>query len=207
MRGLVLEAPEVAERHTAPGQYVQVVAGAGAAGYFALANAPGAPPELLVKRGAPAADALAALASGTRLEVSEPVGGYPVAQHAGRDLLLVAAGSGIAPIRGVVRHVMTDRARWGAVTVYHGQRVPGEFAYAGEHAEWRSARIDVVKVLSGAADAWGEARGHVQDALRGRPPALANAVVYVCGMKPMVAGVRDALRELGLAGELVFLNY
>src|SRR5262245_4200059 len=101
-RGVVLDAPELAAAHERPGQYVKLESDAGK-GFFALASAPGAPLELLVKKGAPFADALAALPVGARIAASAPAGqGYPVRDHSGQDVLLFAAGSGIAPIRSVV---------------------------------------------------------------------------------------------------------
>lgn len=200
LRALVLDAAPLVPRHTTPGQYVKARA-RDKEGFFALANAPGAPLELLVKRGGAAADALAALEPGATIEITAPMGkGYPIEQHRGHDLLLVAVGSGIAPIRSVVRHVLADRGRFGAVRVYYGQRRPEDFAYAREEEEWRRQGIELVRVPS--------AEGvYVQDALRASPPPLANCCAYVSGMKPMIAAVTDTLVGLGLERGRVFLNF
>src|SRR6185295_11825586 len=123
LRGLALEAPpELVADHRLPGQYVKLEHEAGK-GYFALANAPGDGLELLVKRGAPLADALIALPPGEAVSISGPTGqGYPIHDHSGHDVLLFAAGSGIAPLRGVIRHILPRRNDFGAVHLYYGQR-------------------------------------------------------------------------------------
>lgn len=206
LRALAL-APQ-AEGHTAPGQYVKVLPGGGAEGTFALANAPGSAVELLVKRGAPAGDALAALSEGDELRVTSAIGpGYPVAAHHGRDLVLFAAGSGIAPIRAVVRHVLGSRGDWGRVRVYYGQRHAGEFAYRAEEGRWRDGAVELVRVVSSQGDDWAGERGHVQQAFARDPGDLAKSVFYLCGMKGMVNGVVETLAGLGVDRGRTYLNY
>lgn len=209
LRGLALAAPDLAGAHARPGQYVKVVAGPGAEGYFALANPPGPGElELLVKRGGAAADRLAALGPGATVDLTAPMGkGFPAGQHAGCDLLLFAAGSGIAPIRAVVRHVLARRDDYGRVRLYYGHRRPDEFAYTAEHPEWERGAIELIRVASAPDANWPGARGWVQHALRSAPPDLSRAVAYVSGMKPMVEGVTRTLAELGLPADRVFLNY
>src|SRR5262245_57578952 len=105
-RGLVLEVEDGwRARHVAPGQFLRarVPGDAGEDNHFALASAPGEPPQLLVKRAPGLSDALIALPPGGALEVSFPEGaGFPVDTHAGRDLVLMGAGTGIAPLRATL---------------------------------------------------------------------------------------------------------
>ena len=211
LRGLSLTAsPALLELHRAPGQYLRLGTGPELDGTFALARAPGSGRlELLVKRGAPVADELAGAAEGAELFASPPMGqGYPVADHGGRDVLLFAAGSGIAPIRSVIQAIDRQRAAFGKVHLFYGQRQPADFAYRDEHDAWAARGIAVTLCASQAApEGWSGARGRVQDALIADPPPLVNAVVYLAGMKPMLEAVTTILVELGLPRERVFLNY
>src|SRR5215208_4268573 len=170
--------PALAHAHERPGQVVKVRAGAGEA-FFALASAPdpGATAELLVKRGGKVSDALVAAAvPGRTVELTRPFGaGFDVQDAEGRDVLLFAAGSAIAPIRALVQHVMGHRNRFGRVTLFYGQRRGAEFAYRAEHVEWERRGIRVVLCPSGAEDAWPGVRGRVQEVARslafgGAPP-------------------------------------
>ncbi len=209
LRGVRLELPAgLLPSYRVPGQYVKLRAGA-TEGYFAFANAPGAVAELLVKRGSPVGDAVAALGPGAAVEVSEAQGpGFPVAASEGRDLLLFAAGSGITPLRAVVGHVTAARARFCRVILFYGQRRPDDFAYRDEHPRWQAAGVELVPVVSNPeGTSWSGDTGHVQDALLHLRPSTERAVAFLCGMKPMVAGVSEALASLGLPRERVHLNY
>ena len=204
LRGLVLDS-QAGPAHVAPGQYVKITTGTGE-GFYALANAPGEPAELLVKRGSSVADALAALEMGEEVSMSPAQGkGYPLAAHEGRDIWLFAAGSGIAPIRATVRAILAERSRYGDVRLYHGSRTAEEFAYAGEHARWRAGGIDIFCVVSAAGAAWTGSIGRVQDLLR--TPPSPHSVAYVCGMKGMISQVSETLCGLGVAKDRIFLNY
>lgn len=213
LRGLRLTLPaHRASLHTAPGQVVKVRAG-DAVGYFALASAPGAGTvELLVKRGGAVADALIAQAApGATVSVSGPSGrGFPVDAAHGKDVLLFAAGSGITPVRSVVQHILAHRAQFGGAALFYGHRGHDEFAYTNEHAAWDQGGVKVVLCSSQAPDGWNGHRGYVQDvahALGFLALAPENAVAYLCGMKGMVAGVKDVLGRAGVAPDRIFLNY
>ncbi len=205
--------PELARRHTAPGQLVKVHTGVGDA-YFALASAPapGGAVDLLVKRGGRVADgAIAAAVPGAELAVSAPFGdGFPVAQAHGRDVLLFAAGAGIAPVRALVQHVLGHRARFRRVTLFYGQRHGADFAYRDEHLAWERGGIRVVLCPSAEDEAWPGVRGRVQEvaaslAFGGSPPE--SSVAFVCGMTAMVDDVRATLARAGIAPERVHLNF
>lgn len=207
---LRLEAGGLARLHLRPGQYIQVRTASGGVSYFALANPPGDTHfELLIKRGSPVADELARLEVGMMLDVSSPGGrGFPIEDHAGMDLLLFAAGSGIAPIRSVITYVLADRSRFGRITLYYGHRDPAEFAYTRDYEKWAMGEVEINRVISGRRDSdFPMARQHVQDAVMVNPPEVSNAVAYLCGMKEMIQQVTETLQGLGMKSDRVFLNY
>src|SRR5512136_1764840 len=139
LRALRLGLGPLARSHSLPGQVVKVHAPSGEA-YFALASAPSADgaAELLVKRGGRIADEIVAAGiPGARIGITAPFGkGFPVAVAEGRDVLLFAAGSGIAPIRALLQHVMAHRNRFARVTLFYGQRRGADFAYRAEQLDW-----------------------------------------------------------------------
>ena len=169
LRALRMALGPLAPAHVLPGQVVKVRAPSGEA-YFALASAP-APDglaDLLVKRGGRIADeVVAAAAPGARIEISAPFGkGFPLAEAEGRDLLLFAAGSGIAPIRALLQHVLAHRNRFRRATLFYGQRRGADFAYRGEHLDWERHGVRVVLCPSDADEAWPGVRGRVQEVAR-----------------------------------------
>jgi NAD(P)H-flavin reductase len=200
LRGLAFVAEEVQRRHHHPGQYLRVRLG-GDDNPYALASAPrDAELELLFKTETELTLAMAQLAPGDEILVGPPEGkGFPVEKDAGRDLILCAAGTGIAPLRAVVRTILPVRARYGAVTLFYGQRTRAHFAYTDEMDGWRAAGVTVHLVAS-------DGGGRVQDAVAAHPPATQHAVAYVCGMKAMIADLKRVFDGLGLPKERVLLN-
>ncbi len=205
--------PSLAARHVFPGQVVKVHTAAGE-GYFALASAPAAEPraDLLVKRGGKIADlAIATSSAGSTLDVSAPFGrGFPVRDGVGKDVLLFAAGSGIAPIRALVQHILSHREEFNRVTLFYGQRRGGDFAYVREHLSWERGGVRVVLCPSREDDAWTGVRGWVQEVARslsfgGSPPG--EAAAFVCGMHAMVDDVRSTLAQAGVPPEHIHVNF
>jgi len=214
LRALRLQLPAgVAPEHQRPGQVVKVKVAPGE-GYFALASAPAADGqvELLVKRGGPVGDAVVSAGqSGAALQLTAPFGrGFPLETALGRDVLLFAAGSGIAPVRSLVQALMARRDEVDRVVLFYGQRRGAEFAYRSEHLGWERRGVRVVLCPSAEDDTWPGVRGRVQEAAHaldwgGARPAQASA--FVCGMSPMVNDVRTALTLAGAPPEHVHVNF
>jgi len=212
MRGLRLELPPpLAAAHQHPGQVVKLRTAVGE-GYFALSSAPGGGrAELLVKRGGRVADAGIEAAGSGSLELSTPFGkGFPVEEAVGRDVLLFAAGSGIAPIRALIQHLMAHREQHDRVTLFYGQRRGSDFAYAGEHLSWERRGVRVILCPSAEDDAWPGVRGRVQEVahtLAYAGAAHPAAVAFVCGMTAMVEEVRATLFRAGIPPGQVHANF
>lgn len=214
LRAVAVEMPpEYGWSHKKPGQVVKVRTPAGE-GYFALASAPCMEPraEILVKRGGRVADAAIEMGThGAALDMSPPFGGgFPVEDGHDRDVLLFAAGSGIAPIRAMVQHIAHHRERFRRVTLFYGQRHGSEFAYTSEHLAWERDGVRVVLCPSQEDDAWPGLRGRVQQVasslgLGGADPGTTTA--FVCGMTGMVNDVRATLAAAGVPPEHVHLNF
>lgn len=193
-----------------PGQYVQVRTPAGRIAYLAIASRPGEPHfELLLKSGAEATDELIALAPGATFEMTEALGqGYPLQPHSGKDVLLFAVGSGIAPIRSLLWYLAAHRDEYQGVTLFFGARTPAHFAYQDELDAWMQAGIQVVRVVSqpdGTTE--GYVHGYVQNAVKLHPLKPAATVAFVCGMREMVEGVTRELTELGVSPDCIFQNF
>ncbi len=212
LRGILLEADGLKKQHTTPGQYLEIVLSPEAKGYFALSNGPDQENfELLLKRGGGTADAIIKLKTGDTVPSKPPAGkGYPLEKHKGKDLLLFAAGSGIAPIRAAAQFIRSHRFDYGDVVLFYGQRFPSDFAYKSDLADLEKQEIQTLLCVSNTmepVESWKGARGHVQDVFLSRGKRYKDPVAYVCGMKAMVQGVKDAMAKAGYEGERVFQNF
>jgi sulfhydrogenase subunit gamma (sulfur reductase) len=206
---LALEAPEpVKAAYAIPGQFVRLKPKVTPEGMFALAHAPGSkgPLEFLIKRGTPIADELQALRPGDALEVSAAQGkGFPVDQARGHNLLMVATGTGLAPMRAVIEHVRGERAAWKQVTLLFGAFTPAHFPWADAFAAWERDGVAVKTIVSDATPGWSGPVGFVQRLVETAP--LEDTVALLVGQREMVAEVRGLLTSRGLSNDHVHLNF
>src|SRR5262249_53943202 len=144
--------------------------------YLVLASRPQRSPfELLL---GDAADRTLALEPGMEIEIDPPSGkGYPMEILKGRDVLLFAAGSGLASIRPVIGLIREVRSDYGKVTLFLGAHTESDFPYALEFDAWKRDRIDLVRAVS---------RPYVQDLFVEEKLDVANSAAFVCGGKQMM---------------------
>jgi len=152
--------------------------------------------------------ALCALEPGAVVGVRGPFGSeWPLAEAAGGDLLVVAGGIGLAPLRPAIRHALARRDDYGAVSVLVGARTPDDLLYVPELERWR-ARLDVeVDVtVDAAAAGWHGRVGLVTTLIPGAVVDPAKAAALVCGPEVMMTFVVRALVERGLPLERIWVS-
>jgi NAD(P)H-flavin reductase len=156
----------------------------------------------------PVSRALAALPEGGVLGLRGPFGApWPVGRAAGRDVLVVAGGLGLAPVRPVLYHLMNRREDYGRVSLLYGARNPREILFADELSQWR-ARLDLgIEVTVDHADSgW---RGHVGvvTSLIGRAGfAPSKTTAFVCGPEIMMRFAANALTDAGVDDREIYLS-
>jgi anaerobic sulfite reductase subunit B len=194
-----------------PGQVAVLgVAGIGES-YYALASAPEerSGMEFLVKNGEGVSKALYEAKEGDQVQAKGPVGkGFPIDQYHGRDFLIAAVGSAIAPIRGVIGSICRRRQDFGKISAILGARHPEDFPFQREVDDWEKAGIDVILSVSrpegaNVTGATGHCQVHFGKVLEG----LNRPLAMICGMKAMQEESRDELVRLGLSPDEVLTNY
>ena len=140
---------------------------------------------------------------GDQLGVRGPYGSsWPVDEAAGGDVVIVAGGIGLAPLRPVVHHLLAHRERYGRVVVLYGGRSPEELLYTAELERWRGRfDVEVEVTVDSAGGDWSGDVGVVTrliDRAEFDPP---RAVAMVCGPEVMMRFAVGRLRERGVAAE------
>jgi len=128
-----------------PGQFVEVsVFGTGEAPISITSEPrPDDTFELCLRRAGKVTGALHRLGEGDVIGIRGPFGQpFDLEQFRGNDVLFVAGGLGLIPLRSLIRTVLAERGRYGAVTILYGTKQPAELLYREELAEWE-ARDDV----------------------------------------------------------------
>ncbi len=164
--------------------------------------------ELTIRAAGPATKELVALTVGSQLGVRGPLGrGWPVEASRGRDLLIVAGGIGLAPLRGMIDAVLEERDRYGQVSIFIGARTPGDLLFAPDVAAWQERPdIDTGVTVDRGDDAWTGPIGVVTqlfDRARINGP---RASAFVCGPEKMMQATARTLAARGLVGEQIYLS-
>ena len=151
---------------------------------------------------------LCALKRGDELGVRGPFGtSWPVLDARGKDLLIVAGGLGLAPLRPAIYHALANRSEYGRVILLYGARSPQDILFERELHEWRGRFDCEVEVTVDRAGT--DFRGHV-----GVVPALLDrfsldaerATAMVCGPEIMMRFTARALLAKGLLPESIWLS-
>ena len=177
---------------------------------ISLSGDPGKP-ELLVHtiRAAGAVSrAMQTLKAGTVIGVRGPFGvPWPVEAAQGKDVVIVAGGIGLAPLRSVMYTLLAQRARYGRVVLLYGARTPQDILYHRELERWRARfDLDVAITVDRANGAW---FGNVGVVTRLIPHASfdpANAIAMLCGPEIMMRFTAIELEKRGVAAEHIFLS-
>lgn len=178
--------------------------------YFAFASAPeDRELEILVKRKIGASVALFDMHEHAQVELLGVAGrGFDLDAQQGRDLVLVAMGTGVAPLRSALRHVLKKKDKFGQLVVLYGVRTPDDFCYRDEVDEWEKQGVEMRQVISRPdGHDWSGRTGYVQSLLDHVLPDLKSPVALVCGSREMISQTTDRLRQMGFAPDSILTNY
>jgi NAD(P)H-flavin reductase len=178
--------------------------------YFAFASAPDDRDlEVLVKQKTGASDAIYNMHAGETIELVGIAGhGFPLDQQKERDLVFVAMGTGVAPLRSALRHVLKRQDEFGQLVVLYGARTPDDFCYRDETDAWEDAGVALRQVISRPdGHDWSGPTGYVQSLLDNVLPELKSPVALICGSKEMIDQTRERLGKMGFKPEEILTNY
>jgi sulfhydrogenase subunit gamma (sulfur reductase) len=193
-----------------PGQVAILRANDQEPAYFAFAGAPeDRELQILVKRTAGASAAIFEMKRGEHIDLLGVTGhGFDLEQQRGRDLVFVAMGTGVAPLRSALRHVLNRKKDFGQLVVLYGARTPDAFCYRNETQSWEDSGVELRQVISRPdGHDWSGKTGYVQSLLDHVLPDLRSPVALVCGSREMIEQTRDRLQQMGFAADAILTNY
>src|ERR1041385_1293884 len=178
--------------------------------YFAFAGAPDDRDlEVLVKKKIGASSVIYDMCVGDRIELVGIAGhGFKIDEMKGRDLVFVAMGTGVAPLRSALRHVLKRKAEFGQLVVLYGARTPDDFCYRDETEAWDAAGVALRQVISRPdGHDWSGPTGYVQSLLDNVLPDLSSPVALICGSREMITQTRERLAKMGFQPDDILTNY
>jgi anaerobic sulfite reductase subunit B len=205
---LTLEALDGEIPVLAPGQFVMVyVFGIGEVpiSVSGPAGRPG-PVVLTVRSVGAVTAAVCGSEPGAVLGLRGPFGNsWPIEDAAGGDVVVVAGGIGLAPLRSLVLTTVERRAEYGEVSLLYGARTPGDLLYTRQLDEWRDA-IAVDVTVDAAESGWPGKVGVVPKLVAGAAFEADEATAFVVGPEIMMRYTVEALAERGLPPERIHLS-
>lgn len=188
-----------------PGQFMMVSIPHHGEAPISVSSSPTRPGtiHLSVRRAGRLTAAMHELAEGSVIGLRGPYGRpFPLEQLQGRDLLFVAGGIGLAPLRSVITCCLDQPGKYGAITVLYGSRHPGDIAFRQDIAAWQqtpgvSCRLTVDQTAPG----WEGHVGLVTTLLDGLSVDPARTSALLCGPPVMIRFVLAQLGRMGFADQ------
>jgi NAD(P)H-flavin reductase len=152
--------------------------------------------------------AMAKLKPGDLLGVRGPYGtAWPVDETAGRDVVLVAGGIGLAPLRPALYELIANRRQIRRLVLLYGVRTPEDILYRRELEKWRSSLdLEIYVTVDRAAGNWRGNVGVVTALIPRSPFDPLNALAMVCGPEIMMRHATFGLHKRGLADKAMYLS-
>ncbi len=149
-----------------------------------------------------------------RSEVGEAVGvrgpfgtGWPVEKAQGHDVLVIAGGIGLAPLRPVIYEVLGNREKYGRLVILYGVRSPRDLLYRKELTVWaRQPETQVLVTVDYGGLTWRGNVGVVTTLFKYARLQPARSMAFTCGPEVMMRFVARDLETHGLPRENIYLS-
>jgi anaerobic sulfite reductase subunit B len=189
-----------------PGQFVQMsLFGIGEAP-ISVCSSSSDSVELCVRNVGNVTNALFSMKEGGKVGVRGPYGnGYPMHEFRGKNILVIAGGTGVAPVRGVLKYLEDHQKEYGNVDIFVGFRSPADILFKKDIEHWKdlfSFNITVDKPDEG----WKGSVGVITSLLSQAQLKRLNSVVLTCGPPIMIKFVIQDLLEMGFDEQQIWVS-
>lgn len=198
------------ERGFRPGQFNMLYAYGVGEIPVSISGDPAIPGRMVhtVRSVGPASEALTKLKRGDVVGVRGPFGSsWPLEEAAGFDVLVIAGGIGLAPVRSALYHLLKRHTAYGRRALLYGARSQQDLLYVKELDTWRRTPDFQVRVtLNRAGREWTGDVGHVTGLLSKVRFDPADSIAMVCGPEVMLRSAALALLDIGVPAERIFIS-
>lgn len=153
-------------------------------------------------------NALAALKPGDPVGVRGPFGSnWPMEEAHGHDVVIVAGGIGLAPLRPAIYHLLRHRDKYGTLSLLYGARTPDDLLYTDQLHEWgRRFDIEVFVTVDRGSPTWSGGVGLVTTLFPRVSMDADRTIGLVCGPEVMMRFVLAEFEKRGVADDRLYLS-
>jgi NAD(P)H-flavin reductase len=177
---------------------------------ISISGDPADPSKLIhtIRRVGAITNAIGNLEEGMAVGVRGPFGTpWPVEEAFGSDLVILAGGLGLAPLRPAIYMALANRHRFGKVVLLYGSRSPSEILFPKELEKWRGRFDTKVRVTVDRAEpGWGGHVGVVTKLVNGAGFDPMHTVAFVCGPEIMMRYGIQALEQAGIDASSIYVS-
>ncbi len=195
----------------APGQFNMLYAFGAGESAISISGDPNDKSGLLthtIRRVGNVTTALSRLQKGDQIGLRGPFGNpWPMHDLHGRDLVFIAGGIGLAPLRPAIYHALSHRSDYGRIVVLAGAREPGDILFAAELDQWKALEgVESRLTVDRAEDGWTRSVGVVTRLIPKAEFDPANVAALICGPEIMMRYTRMELRNRGVTDDRIFVT-
>lgn len=191
-----------------PGQFLQVsVQGVGEAP-ISINSSPTLEGcfKLCIERKGRVTGSMWGLGEGSEIYVRGPYGnGFPMGEIEDKNVLSVAGGIGLAPLRSAIDYLLNNKEDYGDVQILYGDKTPECLLFDRIYPDW-SEEFDLNVICEEASEEWTGNEGMVTDLLDLVNLDPENSVVLTCGPPIMYKFVIPEIRDIGFKNEDIYLS-
>jgi NAD(P)H-flavin reductase len=129
---------------------------------------------------------------------------WPISEATGRDVVVMAGGLGLAPLRMAIDRLVGGEPAPRGITLLIGARTPANLLFPLDLARWAGAGATVRTTVDAADRTWHGAVGVVTTLLEREP--VPPDIAFVCGPEAMMAASARALLDAGLAADHIYVS-
>jgi NAD(P)H-flavin reductase len=193
-----------------PGQFTMLYAFGAGEVPISISGDPGEPGALVhtIRAVGSITEAICGLEEGEQLAVRGPFGrGWPIPAGPGEDVVVVAGGVGLAPLRPAIYALLAERERFGRLLILYGGRMPEQLLFRNEIEEWqRRDDVECEITVDAATREWPGRVGVVTKLIERHRFAPERTTSLVCGPEVMMRFAAGALVERGVEPGRLFVS-
>lgn len=168
--------------------------------------------DLCVRRVGNVTNALHRMEVGNHVWIRGPYGvGFPFEIIKGKDIVYVAGGIGMAPLKSSINHVIYNKGDFGKITILYGARTPADLLFKEEFDKWSKecnflVTVESTKLPNGGLSDWRGNIGLVTTLLNKLDYPIKDAIGIVCGPPAMYKPVIQELKKAGMSNSSIYLS-
>jgi len=194
-----------------PGQFIMIsIFGYGEAPFSLSSFDDNAAFEITVRKVGSLTTGLDTCKEGDRAGVRGPYGrGWPLREAEAKDMLIVAGGIGMAPLKPVIQHIAGNRSQYRKLEILYGARTLDDMLFVDEFSSWRRIKdtnllLTVDSIPEGVV--WDHKIGVVPMLFNDMETSASNSIVMTCGPEIMMHFVARDLLSRGFREDQVFVS-